>query len=270
MGNNTDYLIREYKRDMSQFDMLSFAEELEAAKNHDYDKLVVHNWRLVLSMATNYLNRGLEFADLIQEGNIGLIKAAQKFDYTKGFRFCTLATWWIRQSITRALDEQSHTIALPVYISENIKKVKRTEREMTAELERAPTMNELAARLGMTEAEVTNIYSYMFDPVSLDASVKDDDDESGDFGVFFEDTSIESPEYTCEKEDTRREVEMILDTLSERESKIMKMKYFYELTNEEVAKNLGVCAERVRQLEAKARRKMRNPIRAKMLKEAIL
>lgn len=262
-----DESIQMYLKEISQFPLLTFGEEVEAAKTGDTEKLINSNLRLVVSIAKKFMNRGLPLLDLIQEGNIGLIKAAQKFDYTKGFRFCTIATWWIRQSITRALYEQGHMITRPENVSADLKKIKDAKRELYATLQREPREEEIADRTKFGLDKVKELMVLMYEPSSLNAQISDDEDDG--FDALIEDTSIESPSAAAEEADRVDRIKKVFGSLSDREAQILTMHFFEEKSVAEIAKTFDRCEERIRQIELRAYRKLRNPLRAKMLKEIL-
>lgn len=272
-----DNSIKIYMREMGQFSMLSADEEVklahriaegdQSAKN----ELVEANLRLVVSLARHYQGCGLSYQDLIQEGNIGLIKAAEKFDVSKGFRFSTYASWWIKQALSRAIADQSRTIRIPVHMTENINKFKKTERELLSKLNREPKIKEIADAMGISEKQAKEIQSYIVEPTSLDIQVGDDDDTT--IGSFIEDTHFINPESAYIKESNGDVVNAVLDTLSDREANILRLRFGIggkkAMTLEEVGKEYGLTRERIRQIEAKALRKLRHPSRANILKECI-
>lgn len=272
-----DNSIKIYMREMGQFSMLSADEEIklahriaegdQSAKN----ELVEANLRLVVSLARHYQGCGLSYQDLIQEGNIGLIKAAEKFDVSKGFRFSTYASWWIKQALSRAIADQSRTIRIPVHMTENINKFKKTERELLSKLNREPKVKEIADAMGISEKQAKEIQSYIVEPTSLDIQVGDDDDTT--IGSFIEDTHFVNPESAYIKESNGDVVNTVLDTLSDREANILRLRFGIggkkAMTLEEVGKEYGLTRERIRQIEAKALRKLRHPSRANILKECM-
>lgn len=272
-----DNSIKIYMREMGQFSMLSADEEIklahriaegdQSAKN----ELVEANLRLVVSLARHYQGCGLSYQDLIQEGNIGLIKAAEKFDVSKGFRFSTYASWWIKQALSRAIADQSRTIRIPVHMTENINKFKKAERELLSQLNREPKIKEIADAMGISEKQAKEIQSYIVEPTSLDIQVGDDDDTT--IGSFVEDTHFVNPENAYIKESNGDVVNAVLDTLSDREANILRLRFGIggkkAMTLEEVGKEYGLTRERIRQIEAKALRKLRHPSRANILKECM-
>lgn len=272
-----DNSIKIYMREMGQFSILSADEEIklahriaegdQSAKN----ELVEANLRLVVSLARHYQGCGLSYQDLIQEGNIGLIKAAEKFDVSKGFRFSTYASWWIKQALSRAIADQSRTIRIPVHMTENINKFKKTERELLSQLNREPKIKEIADAMGISEKQAKEIQSYIVEPTSLNIQVGDDDDTT--IGSFIEDTHFVNPESAYIKESNGDVVNAVLDTLSDREANILRLRFGIggkkAMTLEEVGKEYGLTRERIRQIEAKALRKLRHPSRANILKECM-
>ena len=274
----TDNSIKMYMREMGKIDMLSADEEHHLASlvaqgdKNARNQLVEANLRLVCSLAKHYQGCGLTYQDLIQEGNIGLIKAAEKFDVEKGFRFSTYATWWIKQAISRAIADQARTIRVPVHMAENINKVKKIERQLLAELQHEPTNTEIAKAMKMSEDQIAEIKSYMTDTTSLDIQVGDDDDGTT-IGSFVEDTHFVNPADAYVKAANGEMVDMVLSTLSDREANIIRMRFGIgrdrAMTLEEVGKEFSLTRERIRQIEAKALRKLRHPSRAGILKECM-
>lgn len=272
-----DNSIKIYMREMGQFSMLSADEEIKLANRiaegdqSAKNELVEANLRLVVSLAHHYQGCGLSYQDLIQEGNIGLIKAAEKFDVSKGFRFSTYASWWIKQALSRAIADQSRTIRIPVHMTENINKFKKTERELLSKLNREPKVKEIADAMGISEKQAKEIQSYIVEPTSLDIQVGDDDDTT--IGSFIEDTHFVNPESAYIKESNGDVVNAVLDTLSDREANILRLRFGIggkkAMTLEEVGKEYGLTRERIRQIEAKALRKLRHPSRANILKECM-
>ena len=272
-----DNSIKIYMREMGQFSMLSADEEIKLANRiaegdqSAKNELVEANLRLVVSLARHYQGCGLSYQDLIQEGNIGLIKAAEKFDVSKGFRFSTYASWWIKQALSRAIADQSRTIRIPVHMTENINKFKKTERELLSQLNREPKIKEIADAMGISEKQAKEIQSYIVEPTSLDTQVGDDDDTT--IGSFIEDTHFVNPESAYIKESNGDVVNAVLDTLSDREANILRLRFGIggkkAMTLEEVGKEYGLTRERIRQIEAKALRKLRHPSRANILKECM-
>lgn len=272
-----DNSIKIYMREMGQFSMLSADEEIKLANRiaegdqSAKNELVEANLRLVVSLARHYQGCGLSYQDLIQEGNIGLIKAAEKFDVSKGFRFSTYASWWIKQALSRAIADQSRTIRIPVHMTENINKFKKTERELLNQLNREPKIKEIADAMGISEKQAKEIQSYIVEPTSLDIQVGDDDDTT--IGSFIEDTHFVNPESAYIKESNGDVVNAVLDTLSDREANILRLRFGIggkkAMTLEEVGKEYGLTRERIRQIEAKALRKLRHPSRANILKECM-
>jgi RNA polymerase primary sigma factor len=267
--------VRMYLKEIGRISLLSSEEELElsvriangdeAAKN----VLAESNLRLVVSIAKRYVGRGLLFLDLIQEGNIGLMKAVEKFDYGKGYKFSTYATWWIRQAITRALADQARTIRVPVHMVETINKMARVQRQMTLELNREPSEEELAEKMGITVEKVREVMKISQDPVSLDTPIGEEDDSH--LGDFIKDERSMSPEEYATNEILKEEIKNVLMTLQEREQEVLELRFGLvdgtSHTLEEVGKKFNVTRERIRQIEAKALRKLRHPSRAKKLKD---
>lgn len=274
----SDDSVRLYLREIGKFPLLTAEEELNlsrkaaAGDKKAKDKMAEYNMRLVVSIAKRYSGRGLDFLDLIQEGNTGLLRAVEKFDPEKGFKFSTYATWWIRQAITRAIADQARTIRIPVHMVETINKLLRTQRRMTQELNREPTIEELAKELEMEPDKVEYVIKIKQDITSLDAGVgRDGEDEDSVLGDFIEDEDGETPETSAANQLLKEQVQAILSTLSEREQKIVRMRFGLDNgkshTLEEVGQEFAVTRERIRQIEAKALAKLRKHKDAKKLHE---
>lgn len=281
--------VKMYLKEIGRVSLLKADEEVEIAKrierglknpkNAKYvqdgidakNELISANLRLVVAIAKKYTGRGMLFLDLIQEGNMGLIKAVDKFDYTKGFKFSTYATWWIRQAITRAIADQARTIRIPVHMVETINKMTRIQRQLVQELGRDPSAEEIAAKMGsgMTADKVREIQKIALDPVSLETPIGEEDDSH--LGDFIEDKDALSPDQYANNELLKDEIDLILSTLTEREEKVIRLRFGLEdgrtRTLEEVGKEFDVTRERIRQIEAKALRKLKNPTKSKRLKE---
>jgi RNA polymerase primary sigma factor len=274
----SDDSVRLYLREIGKIPLLNSEEELAlahrvvAGEKKAKDKMAEANMRLVVSIAKRYSGRGLDFLDLIQEGNTGLLRAVEKFDPDKGFKFSTYATWWIRQAITRAIADQARTIRIPVHMVETINKLLRTQRRMTQELNREPTIEELAKELEMEPEKVEYVIKIKQDITSLDAGVgRDGEDEDSVLGDFIEDEDGATPEESATSQLLKEQVQSILSTLSDREQKIVKMRFGLENgkshTLEEVGQEFAVTRERIRQIEAKALAKLRKHKDAKKLHE---
>ena len=275
----SDDSVRLYLREIGKIPLLSAEEELELAQKvvagdkKAKDKMAEANMRLVVSIAKRYSGRGLDFLDLIQEGNTGLLRAVEKFDPDKGFKFSTYATWWIRQAITRAIADQARTIRIPVHMVETINKLLRTQRRMTQELNREPSIEELAKELEMEPEKVEYVIKIKQDITSLDAGVGRDGDGEDEsvLGDFIEDEDSATPEESATSQLLKEQVQSVLSTLSDREQKIIKMRFGLENgkshTLEEVGQEFAVTRERIRQIEAKALAKLRKHKDAKKLHE---
>ena len=270
--------VRMYLKEIGKISLLTLEEEQElsrrVASGDEKAKniLAESNLRLVVSIAKRYVGRGLLFLDLIQEGNIGLMKAVEKFDYDKGYKFSTYATWWIRQAITRALADQARTIRVPVHMVETINKMARIERQMTLELNREPTDQELSKKMGLSVDKIAEIRKISQDPVSLDTPIGEEDDSH--LGDFLADERTMSPEEYATYEILKDELREVLDTLTVREKEVLELRFGLfdgsSHTLEEVGKQFKVTRERIRQIEAKALRKLRHPSRAKKLKDFLI
>ena len=270
--------VRMYLKEIGKISLLSLEEEQELSKRvaegdeRAKNILAESNLRLVVSIAKRYVGRGLLFLDLIQEGNIGLMKAVEKFDYDKGYKFSTYATWWIRQAITRALADQARTIRVPVHMVETINKMARIERQMTLELNREPTDQELSKKMGLSVEKITEIRKISQDPVSLETPIGEEDDSH--LGDFLADERTMSPEEFATYEILKDELREVLDTLTVREKEVLELRFGLfdgsSHTLEEVGKQFKVTRERIRQIEAKALRKLRHPSRAKKLKDFLI
>lgn len=274
----SDDSVRLYLREIGKIPLLSAEEELAlahrvvAGEKKAKDKMAEANMRLVVSIAKRYSGRGLDFLDLIQEGNTGLLRAVEKFDPDKGFKFSTYATWWIRQAITRAIADQARTIRIPVHMVETINKLLRTQRRMTQELNREPTIEELGKELEMEPEKVEYVIKIKQDITSLDAGVgRDGEDEDSVLGDFIEDEDGTTPEESAASQLLKEQVQAVLSTLSDREQKIVKMRFGLENgkshTLEEVGQEFAVTRERIRQIEAKALAKLRKHKDSKKLHE---
>ncbi len=274
-GTSVDDPVRMYLREIGKIPLLTYEQELELAKRvleNDEEakqKLAESNLRLVVSIAKKYVGRGMLFLDLIQEGNMGLIKAVEKFDYTKGYKFSTYATWWIRQAITRAIADQARTIRIPVHMVETINKLIRTSRHLLQQLGREPTPEELAKELEMPVEKVMEIQKIAQDPVSLETPIGEEDDSH--LGDFIQDEDSPAPHDSAAYTLLKEQLEEVMNTLTPREAKVLKLRFGLEdgkaRTLEEVGKEFMVTRERIRQIEAKALRKLRHPSRSKRLKD---
>ena len=274
-GVNVDDPVRMYLREIGRIPLLTFDQELDLAKrilNGDEEakqKLAESNLRLVVSIAKKYVGRGMLFLDLIQEGNMGLIKAVEKFDYTKGFKFSTYATWWIRQAITRAIADQARTIRIPVHMVETINKLIRTSRHLLQQLGREPTPEEIAQEMEIPVEKVMEIQKIAQDPVSLETPIGEEDDSH--LGDFIQDEDSPAPQDSAAYTMLKEQLEEVMNTLTPREAKVLKLRFGLEdgkaRTLEEVGREFDVTRERIRQIEAKALRKLRHPSRSKKLRD---
>ena len=268
--------VKMYLKEIGRVDLLTHEQEIELAKRilegdeQAKKELAAANLRLVVSIAKRYVGRGMLFLGLIQEGNMGLIKAVEKFDYTKGFKFSTYATWWIRQAITRAIADQARTIRIPVHMVETINKLTRIQRQLVQELGREPTAEEIAEKMdGMTPAKVREIQKISLEPVSLETPIGEEDDSH--LGDFIEDEGAMSPDDYASNELLKDELNEVLLELTDREEKVLRLRFGLDdgrtRTLEEVGKEFNVTRERIRQIEAKALRKLKHPSRSKRLKD---
>ncbi|MBQ1505698.1 MAG: RNA polymerase sigma factor RpoD [Erysipelotrichales bacterium] len=277
-GTKNNDPVKMYLKEIGRIPLLKPEDEIEIAKRikegdeEAREILISSNLRLVVSIAKKYVGRGLLFLDLIQEGNMGLVKAVEKFDYTKGFKFSTYATWWIRQAITRAIADQARTIRIPVHMVETINKLTRIQRQLVQELGREPTAEEIADRMGgITPEKVREIQKVALDPVSLETPIGEEDDSH--LGDFIEDKDAESPDQYANNQLLKEEINEVLSGLAEREEKVLRLRFGLEdgrnRTLEEVGKEFNVTRERIRQIEAKAIRKLKQPARLKLLKDFV-
>ncbi len=267
--------VRMYLKEIGRVPLLSASEEIELAMRIEQGdeeakrRLAEANLRLVVSIAKRYVGRGMLFLDLIQEGNLGLIKAVEKFDYRKGYKFSTYATWWIRQAITRAIADQARTIRIPVHMVETINKLVRISRQLLQELGREPTAEEIAVEMELTPEKVREIQKIAQEPVSLETPIGEEDDSH--LGDFIPDDEAPAPADAAAYELLKEQLEDVLDTLTEREENVLRLRFGLDdgrtRTLEEVGKVFGVTRERIRQIEAKALRKLRHPSRSKRLKD---
>ncbi|HOA36426.1 MAG TPA: RNA polymerase sigma factor RpoD [Bacillota bacterium] len=267
--------VRMYLKEIGKIPLLTPEEEVELAKAIENNSeearraLAEANLRLVVSIAKKYVGRGMLFLDLIQEGNLGLIKAVEKFDYRKGYKFSTYATWWIRQAITRAIADQARTIRIPVHMVETINKLIRIQRQLVQELGREPLPEEIAREMNISEERVREILKIAQEPVSLETPIGEEDDSH--LGDFIEDQEAQAPADAAAFELLKEQLEDVLDTLTPREEKVLRLRFGLDdgrsRTLEEVGQYFGVTRERIRQIEAKALRKLRHPMRSKRLKD---
>ncbi len=274
-GISVDDPVRMYLREIGKIPLLTFDEELNLAKRilegdeEAKQKLAESNLRLVVSIAKKYVGRGMLFLDLIQEGNMGLIKAVEKFDYTKGFKFSTYATWWIRQAITRAIADQARTIRIPVHMVETINKLIRTSRNLLQQMGREPTPEEIAKEMEIPVEKVVEIQKIAQDPVSLETPIGEEEDSH--LGDFIQDEDSPAPHDAASYTLLKEQLEEVMNTLTPREAKVLKLRFGLEdgksRTLEEVGKEFNVTRERIRQIEAKALRKLRHPSRSKKLRD---
>lgn len=274
-GIGTEDPVRMYLKEIGTVPLLSADEELVLAKRkaegdeHAKERLIEANLRLVVSIAKRYTGRGMSFLDLVQEGNLGLIKGVEKFDYTKGYKLSTYATWWIRQSVTRALADQARTIRVPVHMVETINKMSKMQRKLTLELGYEPSVTELADALEMSEDKVMEIMQIAREPASLETPIGEEDDSN--LGDFVADNNVLTPEGNVESVMLREHIDALLGDLKERERQVIVLRFGLEdghpRTLEEVGKEFNVTRERIRQIEAKALRKLRNPVRSKRIRD---
>lgn len=274
-GISVDDPVRMYLREIGKIPLLSYDKELELAKRilegdeEAKQELAEANLRLVVSIAKKYVGRGMLFLDLIQEGNMGLIKAVEKFDYTKGFKFSTYATWWIRQAITRAIADQARTIRIPVHMVETINRLIRTSRHLLQQLGREPTPEEIAKEMDMSVEKVMEIQKIAQDPVSLETPIGEEDDSH--LGDFIQDEDSPAPQDAASYTLLKEQLEEVMKTLTPREAKVLRLRFGLDdgkaRTLEEVGKEFDVTRERIRQIEAKALRKLRHPSRSKKLRD---
>ena len=274
-GIGTEDPVRMYLKEIGTVPLLSADEELRLAKrkaegdDNAKERLIEANLRLVVSIAKRYTGRGMRFLDLVQEGNLGLIKGVEKFDYTKGYKLSTYATWWIRQSVTRALADQARTIRVPVHMVETINKMSKMQRKLTLELGYEPSVAELSEALEMSEDKVMEIMQIAREPASLETPIGEEDDSN--LGDFVADSNVVTPEGNVESVMLREHIDALLGDLKERERQVIVLRFGLEdghpRTLEEVGKEFNVTRERIRQIEAKALRKLRNPVRSKRIRD---
>ena len=274
-GIGTEDPVRMYLKEIGTVPLLSADEELRLAKrkaegdDNAKERLIEANLRLVVSIAKRYTGRRMSFLDLVQEGNLGLIKGVEKFDYTKGYKLSTYATWWIRQSVTRALADQARTIRVPVHMVETINKMSKMQRKLTLELGYEPSVAELSEALEMSEDKVMEIMQIAREPASLETPIGEEDDSN--LGDFVADSNVVTPEGNVESVMLREHIDALLGDLKERERQVIVLRFGLEdghpRTLEEVGKEFNVTRERIRQIEAKALRKLRNPVRSKRIRD---
>ena len=274
-GIGTEVPVRMYLKEIGTVPLLTTEEELTLAKRkaegdeYAKERLIEANLRLVVSIAKRYTGRGMSFLDLVQEGNLGLIKGVEKFDYTKGYKLSTYATWWIRQSVTRALADQARTIRVPVHMVETINKMSKMQRKLTLELGYEPSVTELADALEMSEDKVMEIMQIAREPASLETPIGEEDDSN--LGDFVADSNVVTPEGNVENVMLREHIDSLLKDLKERERQVIELRFGlkdgHPRTLEEVGKEFNVTRERIRQIEAKALRKLRNPVRSKRIRD---
>lgn len=277
-GIGTEDPVRMYLKEIGTVPLLTAEEELKLAKRKSEgdpvakDRLIEANLRLVVSIAKRYTGRGMSFLDLVQEGNLGLIKGVEKFNYEKGYKLSTYATWWIRQSVTRALADQARTIRVPVHMVETINRMSKMQRKLTLELGYEPSAAELAEALDMTENKVLEIMQIAREPASLETPIGEEDDSN--LGDFVADNNTVTPEANVESVMLREHIDILLKDLKERERQVIVLRFGLEdghpRTLEEVGKEFNVTRERIRQIEAKALRKLRNPVRSKKIKDFLM
>lgn len=277
-GIGTEDPVRMYLKEIGTVPLLTAEEELRLAKRKSEgdqvakDRLIEANLRLVVSIAKRYTGRGMSFLDLVQEGNLGLIKGVEKFNYEKGYKLSTYATWWIRQSVTRALADQARTIRVPVHMVETINRMSKMQRKLTLELGYEPSSAELANALDMTESKVLEIMQIAREPASLETPIGEEDDSN--LGDFVADNNTVTPEANVESVMLREHIDILLQDLKERERQVIVLRFGLEdghpRTLEEVGKEFSVTRERIRQIEAKALRKLRNPVRSKKIKDFLM
>ena len=274
-GIGTEDPVRMYLKEIGTVPLLTTEEELTLAKRkaegdeYAKERLIEANLRLVVSIAKRYTGRGMSFLDLVQEGNLGLIKGVEKFDYTKGYKLSTYATWWIRQSVTRALADQARTIRVPVHMVETINNMSKMQRKLTLELGYEPSVTELADALEMSEDKVMEIMQIAREPASLETPIGEEDDSN--LGDFVADSNVVTPEGNVENVMLREHIDSLLKDLKERERQVIELRFGlkdgHPRTLEEVGKEFNVTRERIRQIEAKALRKLRNPVRSKRIRD---